>query len=86
MKVFAVKSSDDVTITVSDNGIGMTEEQIENLWQRSKSTVGTQGEKGFGLGLVFCKELVKKLEGKIWVESKLGEGSSFKISLPNNYS
>ena len=84
VKVYAYKSSENVIITVSDNGIGMTEKQIENLWQKSKSTAGTQGEKGFGFGLVFCKELTEKLGGKIWVESKPGKGSSFKISLPLN--
>lgn len=82
IRVFATKTTEYVTITVSDNGIGMTEEQTESLWQKSKSTIGTNGEKGFGLGLIFCKELVEKLGGNILVESELGKGSSFKISLP----
>jgi len=82
--VSAIKSSGYVTINVLDNGIGMTEEQIENIWQNSKSAVGTNGEKGFGLGLVFCKELAEKLGGKLCVESKLGKGSNFKIRLPIN--
>lgn len=84
VKVLAVNSPENVTITVSDNGIGMTEKQVENIWQNSKSTTGTQGEKGFGLGLIFCKELTEKLGGELSVESKLGIGSSFKISLPIN--
>jgi len=84
VNVLAVNSPKNVTITVSDNGTGMTEEQVENIWQNSKSTTGTQGEKGFGLGLIFCKELIEKLGGEISVESKLGIGSSFKISLPIN--
>ncbi|WP_346856814.1 PAS domain-containing sensor histidine kinase [uncultured Draconibacterium sp.] len=84
IEVLASKSPENVTITVSDNGIGMTDEQIENIWQKSESCNGTKGETGFGLGLVFCKELIEKLGGKIWAESELGKGSKFNISLPNN--
>ncbi len=41
------------------------------------------GEKGTGLGLKLCKELIERHKGKIWVESKVGIGSNFKFTLPN---
>ncbi|HBN05582.1 MAG TPA: hypothetical protein DD434_07310 [Bacteroidales bacterium] len=77
---------DEMIITVSDNGIGISQENINLIWNplQSFKTNGTNGEKGTGLGLSICKELVEKQGGRIWVESKLGEGSSFKFSMPLN--
>ena len=46
------------------------------------STRGTDNEKGTGLGLLLCKEFAEKHNGKIWVESEEGKGSTFKLLLP----
>ena len=72
-------------ITVQDNGLGMTEETLKNLFQSNaiESTAGTANEKGTGLGLILCKDFVNKLGGEIWVESVLGQGSTFSFSLVN---
>ncbi len=69
---------------VEDTGLGMKPETIENLFKlgSSKSSPGTEGETGTGLGLILCKEFVKKNQGSIWVESEPGSGSKFFFSLP----
>jgi signal transduction histidine kinase len=73
-----------VRVDVIDSGIGIAEESMKNLFAIDKNTMiqGTEGETGTGLGLVLCKEFVEKNDGKIWVESKLGEGSVFSFLLP----
>jgi signal transduction histidine kinase len=84
VKVNAISSDDHVEISVSDNGIGMSQETISKLFRidANLSTRGTENEKGTGLGLFLCKDFVEKHNGKIWVESEEGKGSTFKILLP----
>lgn len=76
--------NDYVTIAVSDNGIGISEEDVPNIFkiEYNRSTKGTDGEQGTGLGLVLCKEFVEKNKGKIWIESELGKGTTFYFKLP----
>ena len=73
-----------IEIRVRDTGLGMTAQQIENLFRPDlKVTIhGTSGEKGAGLGLVLCKRFVDLNHGQIFVESKQGEGTTFKVWLP----
>lgn len=75
---------DFVLIKVIDHGVGIKQEVIPYLNNMDKSitTYGTGGEKGSGLGLVLCHELVLNLGGKIWVESAEGKGSTFSFTLP----
>jgi len=78
------ENSENATISVSDNGIGIKAENIIKLFDISQviSTSGTANETGTGLGLLLCKEFVEKHGGKIWVESEAGKGSDFKFTLP----
>ena len=71
-------------ISVVDNGIGMEAEKLDSIFRIDKntSTLGTDNEKGTGLGLFLCKELVEKQDGQISVSSVLGEGSTFSFVLP----
>ncbi|MCU0445513.1 MAG: sensor histidine kinase [Microscillaceae bacterium] len=71
-------------IAVTDTGIGMNAENAAKLFNKTThfSTYGTSGEKGTGLGLLLCQEMVEKNGGSIWVESELGKGTSFKFRLP----
>jgi len=72
-----------VTFCLKDHGVGMTEEYLENLFKnRVNSSVGTENESGTGMGLLFCKDLIEKNKGTIWVTSSLGVGSQLCFSLP----
>lgn len=75
---------DVVEIKVCDNGIGMDENTQRSLFNmlETKSVKGTKGEVGTGFGLILCKNFVEKNGGKIWVESKLGQGSDFIFTIP----
>ncbi|OIO59792.1 MAG: hybrid sensor histidine kinase/response regulator [Verrucomicrobia bacterium CG_4_10_14_3_um_filter_43_23] len=71
-------------ISVIDHGVGMKDNDKKSLFHMSKnrSKEGTNFEKGSGLGLLLCHELITKCAGKISVESEIGQGSTFTISLP----
>ena len=71
-------------ISVRDNGIGMNNDVLKILFDKTApyTTRGTANEKGTGLGLILCKEFVEKNGGKIWVESSEGSGSTFYFTLP----
>ncbi|WP_195715158.1 sensor histidine kinase [Ancylomarina sp. 16SWW S1-10-2] len=73
-----------VKISVMDTGIGIPANIIDNLFLLDKniSTLGTDAEKGSGLGLILCKEFIEKQGGEIYVESEVGKGSQFKLILP----
>lgn len=73
-----------VEIAVKDDGIGMDEDTMSKLFRldTTNSKPGTAGETGTGLGLILCKEFIEKHGGKIWVESEISEGSTFKFTLP----
>jgi signal transduction histidine kinase len=72
-----------IQISVEDNGVGMDEETINNLFSIDKqnSRIGTAGEQGSGLGLIVCKELVEKNSGKLLIESKVDVGSKITIEI-----
>ncbi|MFQ5431005.1 MAG: ATP-binding protein [Nitrospinota bacterium] len=69
-------------ISVSDNGPGLSEEEQEAVFDRFKQ-VGRK-HAGSGLGLAICKQLIELHSGRIWVESKQGEGADFLFSVPVN--
>lgn len=73
-----------VRLSVSDTGVGMNEDKISQLFSLEKvqSTPGTEKEKGTGLGIVICRDFIEKMGGKISVESKLNEGTTFYVDIP----
>jgi two-component system, sensor histidine kinase and response regulator len=73
-----------IEICVKDTGVGISPEQMTTLFKidEHQNGSGTDKEMGTGIGLILCKEFVNKNSGKIWVESKMGEGSTFIFSLP----
>jgi PAS domain S-box-containing protein len=83
--VKASQNTKEILVSVADNGVGIGGEEILKLFRidQNQSTVGTQNEKGTGLGLILCKEFVGKHGGKIWVESEVGKGSTFCFTVPD---
>lgn len=72
-------------ISIEDTGVGITKENQSKLFGNNTFTTrGTNKEKGTGLGLTICRELVDLNNGKIWVESELNIGSTFYIELPKS--
>jgi K+-sensing histidine kinase KdpD len=83
MVTAAEYSAAQIIISVSDEGIGIPQEQTEKLFQKfSRVESGESKEiKGAGLGLWICREVVQAHGGKIWIESELGKGTTFKLTL-----
>ncbi|NNV55432.1 PAS domain-containing sensor histidine kinase [Limnovirga soli] len=82
--IYVTKTEANIVFHIADDGVGMDQEHIDNLFNpgEKKSTKGTKGEKGTGLGLILCKEFIEKHGGKIWVNSTKEKGSDFYFSLP----
>lgn len=74
----------DIQVSVRDNGVGMSQKEIQRLFRidEAHATIGTRKEEGTGLGLILCKEFVDKHKGKIWVESEPEIGSTFYFTVP----
>jgi len=77
------QKNDKTVISVSDTGVGIPENKIQNLLNPNyqETTIGTNNEKGTGLGLILCNELINKLNGKIIIKSKLKKGTTVSIVL-----
>ncbi len=83
IKIYTEDAENDIIVCVSDTGTGMTDDTMNKLFKLDEhvSERGTNMEKGTGLGLLLCKDLLNKQQNKIWVESKLNKGSTFKFTL-----
>lgn len=75
-----------VQVSVTDEGIGIKQEDREKLFDRfyRVDTQLAQNISGFGIGLYLCAEIIRRHNGKIWVESEIGKGSTFHFSVPLN--
>jgi len=73
--------SGELRISVSDTGEGIAPEKIKTIFDRF-SQIHNQDRRGIGLGLYIAKMMVEEHAGRIWVESKLGAGSTFHFTLP----
>ncbi|MCB1531254.1 MAG: PAS domain S-box protein [Alphaproteobacteria bacterium] len=84
--VKAEDHGDEWLFSVTDNGIGMKEEYLEQIFVLFKRLHGKSEYKGTGIGLAICRRIVESLDGQIWAESKLGEGSTFYFTVPKSIS
>jgi signal transduction histidine kinase len=72
---------DEVVIAVSDTGVGIPSDQLEAVFARFVQ-VTKNDQRGVGLGLYISRSIVQGHGGRIWAESKIGEGSTFRVALP----
>lgn len=84
IRISLTEEDQDIQVEVSDNGIGINSEDQAKLFRIDSNFTkkGTNGEGGTGLGLIICKEFVEKNNGRIWVKSDPGEGTSFFFTIP----
>ncbi|MGC9399371.1 MAG: sensor histidine kinase [Anaerolineae bacterium] len=73
-----------VLVSVADSGVGIPSEAQESIFQPFSRVAGAGGQqqRGTGLGLVICREIINHYGGAIWVESEVGKGSTFTFTLP----
>jgi signal transduction histidine kinase len=81
--VSSLRKNGHIEITVSDTGIGISDDAAKKLFHMDKanSTKGTANETGNGLGLLICKEFLEKNHGRIWVERRKEGGTDFTFTL-----
>lgn len=83
IEITAAQHEGHYVISVKDTGIGMSDEQLNKLFKtKVNSNTGTHNESGTGMGMLFCKDLIEKCSGKIWVTSEQGVGTEFLFTLP----
>lgn len=84
--ISVVVSSDEefISLTVEDQGIGISQEYQNKIFDRFERAVNANEISGLGLGLYITRQIVHAFKGEITVESKVGEGSTFKVKLPRN--
>jgi signal transduction histidine kinase len=80
--ISAVGQGDWVQFSVQDNGPGIPASEHEHIFEKFIRLNTSEGPKGMGLGLSFCRLAVEGHGGRIWVESEPGAGSCFKFTLP----
>ena len=73
-----------IRFSIEDSGLGIPASEHRRIFEKfyRLDPDMTRGIGGTGLGLYICRELVRRMDGKIWVESKLDEGSTFVVELP----
>ncbi len=82
IRVSAHVGRDDVTVSVSDTGPGIPPEDLARIFERFYKVDRARGQSGTGLGLAIARHIVEGHGGRIWAESSLGHGATFRFTLP----
>lgn len=82
IEVLVSKGSLGSSIEIKDNGVGIDEELLHDIFEVKQSSLGTSNEKGTGIGLNLCKKLIEQMDGVINITSQKGLGTTVKIILP----
>lgn len=86
VKLSITTKNQSVLLSVSDEGIGISADKLDKIFEPffAVNKTGTKGEKSTGLGLSIVKTIIEAHQGKIWVESAEGQGTTFFVSLPKS--
>ncbi len=84
VRLKASATETNIVVEINDNGLGLSEDDIKNAFRRGArlSAQPTAGEASSGLGLWIVKKLVEAHNGRVWVRSQVGKGSTFAVSVP----
>lgn len=82
VRIKAIIEDNSLIVSVKDEGIGLTAEEVNRLFEKFYRTDSGKDIPGFGVGLYICYEIIKSHKGKIWAESTPGEGSVFYFRIP----
>jgi len=77
-------SDSELLVHVADRGIGISDEDIPKLFERFYRVEASDRIEGTGLGLHISRQIIEAHSGHIWIDSKIGEGSTFSFALPLN--
>lgn len=82
IEISSTENTDEIIYSIKDNGIGIQQNQLNNVFSMFKRLNSREDYQGYGIGLALCKRIVEKHNGKIWVESDGKTGSTFYFSIP----
>ncbi|WP_430816508.1 sensor histidine kinase [Carboxylicivirga sp. RSCT41] len=84
IEVHCTNEADKLRLDIRDSGMGISQESMASLFNvdNNQTSLGTNNERGTGIGLILCKEFIHKHSGSIWAESEPGKGSTFSFLLP----
>ncbi|UZR99465.1 sensor histidine kinase [Chondrinema litorale] len=82
IKINALRENGSWKFTIADNGIGISSVHFTRIFQIFQRLHTSREYQGYGIGLPNCKKIVELHEGEIWVESEVGEGSTFNFTIP----
>jgi len=87
VRVCSALKDEGVEISIQDSGVGISAKDLEKLFVKETlwTVNGTNNEKGLGLGLLLCKEFIEKNNGRLYVNSEVGYGTTFTFTLPLAY-